>query len=688
MARSRWSLMMAGLALAVTPACSQTPPATSVSAVRPTLPTAAQSLAAMERVADWQLAHMGSLDHIPQARPSARNPRDWQQATFWVALTELADRSVNPRFKDAILSTGRASGWQLGARPYHADDHLIGQAWLWAADNGAGAEAIAPMRATFDAVIANPKTGSLEFVAKPPGAGEADCVSRWCWCDALFMAPATLHALSEKTGDQRYARFADQEFRAATDYLYDPAEHLYFRDSRFFERRGPDGEKLFWSRGNGWVMGGLARIIPHLPAGDPRRAYYVDLFRQMAARIVTLQRADGFWASSLLGDREHAPRESSGTGFYVYALAWGVNAGLLPRADYEPAILRGWHALQTAVQPDGKLGWVQQVSDRPDDVKADDTQFYGVGAFLLAGAEVHDMGLAAAPVPKAPAAPRQAAPPYATAVLNVNTAKGFRLLDRFDVPGDHAIHDGLIAFEGPGWESDKIAYRLYLDERNAIDIFGKKRPEPILAKIGIGKDDYHAMADWGMDIFKAGETLGAGGLGTLRGGRAEQLGPSRISARVLADGPGIASVAVDNRGWNGVAGPADLSATYSIAAGSRLTKVSAIGSDAATPIVAGLTLHPGVTIIHSPPGGAWHYVATYGAQSLAGDDLGIAIFYPSDSADAAEDGRTLYVRFRDPKRIRYAFGATWHQEPGAPQDVSAFRRWLDETAAGLGSGKK
>lgn len=274
--------------------------------------------------------------------------------------------------------------------------------------------------------------------------------------------------------------------------------------------------------------------------------------------------------------------------------------------------------------------------------------------------------------------------PRVAAVLNVRTDQGYRLLERYDVPASHALHDGLIAFEGPGWESDRVAYRLYLDERNAIDIFGKRQPEPVLARIGIGVDDYHAMADWGMDIFKVGESLGAGGIGTLRAGRAEQIGASRISAAVVANGPQMAAIRVENRGWRGASGPVDLTTTYRIEAGSRLTHVAASASDSDTPIVAGLTHHAGVEVLRSADKGAWRYVATYGQQSLAGDALGIALFYrATDVSTTGDDGRTLYVRFADPRAIRYAFGAAWAQEPGAPTDLAMFRDWLGQTAAAL-----
>ncbi|RYY35468.1 MAG: glycosyl hydrolase family 88, partial [Sphingomonadales bacterium] len=350
----------------------------------------ADIVASMERVADWQISHLDDLSYIPLARKSTSNPRDWQQAAFWVALTHLADRTTKPRYRDKIFAIGRETGWKLGDRLYHADDHLIGSAWIWASRHGAGPEALAPMRATFDKILARPMSHDLVFTA-PAQGGDPECTTRWCWCDALFMAPPTLEALSRDTGDARYAVFSHAEYKATTEFLFDPVEQLYFRDSRFIDQRGSHGEKLFWSRGNGWVISGLARLIPELRADDPRRAYYVDLFVKMAERLAPLQRSNGYWPPSLLADPERSQDESSGTGFYVHALAWGIKAGILPRDRYLPQVARGWAALNRAVQADGRLGWVQQVSDRPDAVKAEDTQFYGVGAYLLAGAAVYDL---------------------------------------------------------------------------------------------------------------------------------------------------------------------------------------------------------------------------------------------------------------------------------------------------------
>ncbi|MHA6723202.1 glycoside hydrolase family 88/105 protein [Sphingomonas sp. RS2018] len=344
-------------------------------------------IASAVKLADWQLARMGDPSHVSRATGETKKPRAWEQAVFWVGMTALADAGAPPRIREAILAMGRANGWRPGDSTYFADDHAITQSYLWAARNGAGKDAIQPTQAAFDRVVDVPAVTTLAFVVPPGGYSRTECLTRWCWCDALFMAPPAFIELSRQTGNPKYRDFALKEFWATTDFLFDPVEKLYYRDSRFFDRRDAKQRKQFWARGNGWVFGGLARIIPMLPPRSPYRLRLEGLFRDMAAKLKATQKPDGYWAPSILA-AEESPPESSGTGFNTYGLAWGINAGLLPRAEYEPAVRRGWAALERAIQRDGRLGWVQQVSDRPEAVAAQDTQYYGVGAYLLAATQV------------------------------------------------------------------------------------------------------------------------------------------------------------------------------------------------------------------------------------------------------------------------------------------------------------
>lgn len=343
----------------------------------------AQVLAVGYRVANWQLSHLSNVDYIPenQFRRDAEAPRDWVQAAFYIGLAAFADTTRNPRYKNAILAHGEAEAWGFDPRLRHADADAIGAVWIWAAQRTHDPAKLAPIKARFDAVLADPATVSLEF-----GSHDTACQDRWCWSDALFMAPPTWTALSKASGDARYLAHADQEFWATTNYLYDMEEHLFFRDSRYFTQRDAAGRKIFWSRGNGWVFAGLARILSELPKKHPSRPRYEALFKQMASRLVSLQGEKGYWPVSLL-EPQQTP-ETSGTGFFVYGLAWGINHGLLSPHEYRRAADRGWHALTSAVSADGRLGWVQPIGAAPDRVGPDDTQLYGVGALLLAASEM------------------------------------------------------------------------------------------------------------------------------------------------------------------------------------------------------------------------------------------------------------------------------------------------------------
>jgi rhamnogalacturonyl hydrolase YesR len=379
----RATLAVALACLAVSTSGAIAAPAPSAPAAVVDLPSSALTLG--RAVADWQLRHMdGQFDYVQTHRPGTQNPRGWIQGAFYVGLTAFAERTGDLTYTGAIWAHGDKEGWGLGKRPLHADDHLIAQAWLWTYARDHNPAQIAPVKTRFDAILADPPKADLKFI---DGTEQQPCQARWCWSDALFMAPPTWTALSAATKDPRYAAHGVKEFWAATDYLLDKNESLYFRDSRYFERRDDQGRKIFWSRGNGWAYAGIVNILKTLPANHPERPRYVALFRKMSARLVALQKPDGYWSVSLLAP-EHSPPESSGTGFFVYGLAWGVNQGLLKDPKYARSARTGWSALARAVQPDGKLGWVQQVGYAPDHVEAGDTQLYGAGAFLLAASEV------------------------------------------------------------------------------------------------------------------------------------------------------------------------------------------------------------------------------------------------------------------------------------------------------------
>ncbi len=241
-------------------------------------------LIAMQRVADWQLAH-----------PPTNSATGWLQAAGDAGFMALAGISGDVKYRNAMLAVGANTHWQLGPRKYMADDECIGQLYTELYFLYREPQMIAPMRQQFDAILARPPSvQSLDF--SQPGRGQ----DSWSWCDALFMAPPAWMRLYAATDDERYMDFAVTNWWRATDFLYDTNEHLFFRDSTYFDKREANGQKIFWSRGNGWAMAGLVRMLQFLPMNHPDRPRFEQLFKDMADKILACQQPDGLWRVSLL----------------------------------------------------------------------------------------------------------------------------------------------------------------------------------------------------------------------------------------------------------------------------------------------------------------------------------------------------------------------------------------------------
>jgi rhamnogalacturonyl hydrolase YesR len=321
----------------------------------------------MQRVFDWQVANPVEIN--------TRNNNLWARAAFYTGIMAAYRTTGDKTYLEQATRWATSREWKLGDRPRHADDQAPGQTYLELYLLRKNPEMIAHTRATLDAMLNDPKPGRED----------------WWWCDALFMSPPVLTRLYTATGDKKYLTFLHKMWWDTTDFLFDPSENLYYRDKNYIGKPNANGKKVFWARGNGWVMAGTVRVLQHLPRNDPQRPRYVKLLQQMAGAVARVQGDDGLWRPSLLDSLEAPVPESSSTGFFCYALAWGVNNGYLDRKTYTPVIKKAWRGLVSAVHPDGKLGWVQPIGAAPASVTFDLNQEYGSGAFLLAGSELLKM---------------------------------------------------------------------------------------------------------------------------------------------------------------------------------------------------------------------------------------------------------------------------------------------------------
>jgi rhamnogalacturonyl hydrolase YesR len=318
---------------------------------------------AIQKVGDWQLE-----------RAHAHFNQDWTYAALYAGFMAVPEGAGGKKYQDAMLEMGKKFNWQLGPRIEHADDAALGQTYLDLYFLYHDPAMITPTRERMDAVMRLP-----DDAEKP----------LWWWCDALFMAPPVLVKLAKATGDRKYLDFMDREWWITSNLLYSQKDRLYYRDKSFFGAHEANGSRVFWSRGNGWVFAGLARVLAEMPTDYPSRPRYVAQFREMAAEVALLQGTDGLWRAGLLDEANYKLPENSGSAFFTYGFAYGINSGILDRKRYKPIVEKALRGLLAHVYEDGRLGSMQPIGAAPGAFTETSSYVYGTGAFMLAGSEVY-----------------------------------------------------------------------------------------------------------------------------------------------------------------------------------------------------------------------------------------------------------------------------------------------------------
>lgn len=331
----------------------------------------ANILELMHKVADWQL----------------ENPRDfhildWHYGAFYTGLMGLYETTKENRYLNEMINLGQKHDWKLLNDIYHADRLTIGQVYTDLYNIKKDPKMLEKVQWVLDMHVDRKPEADVTFENNPYN------LEWWTWCDALYMAPPLFAKVYQATGEEKYLDYLDKHWWKTSDYLYSDQDSLYYRDDRFFDKRSENGKKVFWGRGNGWVIAGLARVIPYLPEDYENRSKYEKQFQEMAHKLLSIQGEDGMWRASLLDPEELPIGESSATAFFTYALSWGINNGLLEREEFELPVLEAWKALVNNVDEKGRLGYVQQVAGSPYPFFEDQSHVYASGAFLLAGKEM------------------------------------------------------------------------------------------------------------------------------------------------------------------------------------------------------------------------------------------------------------------------------------------------------------
>ena len=334
----------------------------------------------MEKVADWQIEHYQDLY---SGRPTPHHPLDWTNGALYVGMVKWAAMADEDKYYKWLKDIGEKNEWKLYQRVYHADDQAVGQLYIELYRKYKDETMIEPTKERFNFIMLHPAQTSLKW--KSPYY-----LDRWSWCDALFMSPPVWAKLYKITGDQKYLNFLMTEYKTTTNFLFDKQESLFYRDESYIGKLD-NGTKIFWSRGNGWVFAGLVNIMNELNPKSKEYKYFLDIYKKMAKKVLSLQAPEGHWSMSLLGQAFYPTPETSGSSFFIYGLAWGINNGILDKVTYEPAVKKGWNAMISYVTKDGMLGYVQPIGAAPGNAKPDKTEVYGTGAFLSAGSEVYKL---------------------------------------------------------------------------------------------------------------------------------------------------------------------------------------------------------------------------------------------------------------------------------------------------------
>lgn len=330
---------------------------------------------------------------------------EWNRAAYFTGNMALYHTWPDPKYLYYATIWAENNGWGLKGGPTtrHADNQCIGQTYLDLYGIEEEADKIADIQASIENMVNSTRKDD------------------WYWIDAFFMAMPVFTRLGILNQDDRYFEkmydlYEDTKVRRG---LFNEAVGLWYRDENYDPPfQTPGGKDCYWSRGNGWVFGAHVRTLQHLPGEDPHREEYISTFQAMAAALKALQRPDGFWNVSLVDPEDYGGPETSGSAFFTYGMAWGINHHLLDSASYYPVVEKAWNGLVSiAVHDDGKLGYVQQVGKEPassQPVTYESTADFGVGAFLLAGSEVYEL-----------AGGKPAVPPQAGENLALNRLYGF-----------------------------------------------------------------------------------------------------------------------------------------------------------------------------------------------------------------------------------------------------------------------
>lgn len=255
--------------------------------------------------------------------------------------------------------------------------------------------------------------------------------------------------------------------------------------------------------------------------------------------------------------------------------------------------------------------------------------------------------------------------------------------NRMTLPGNFTDHAYYIKYEGPGWENDKVAFRFYLDNRNAIDVYGKKTSDIVLSGVGIdGYDNYHNMSFWGMDNLKVGASLGIGSIAIWDGEKAVRVEKRDSTTCIIdADGKLRSQVKTIYHGWDANGIKCNLTSLISLDAGSRASHMQLLADKSIANFATGIIkMKDTELIVKNDATSQWSYIATFGKQSLNNDMQGLVVFAKTKSIEKITEDKLNHLIILKPQNgyAEYYFMPTWQLDKEPVADKETFIKCIDE----------
>ncbi|WP_394177005.1 DUF4861 family protein [Thalassotalea litorea] len=260
-------------------------------------------------------------------------------------------------------------------------------------------------------------------------------------------------------------------------------------------------------------------------------------------------------------------------------------------------------------------------------------------------------------------------------------------VNRYTLPQEHTLGDHLFKYEGIGLESNLMAYRYYFDHRGSLDVFGKSTEKLVLPVIGIDGSNYHEMNDWGMDVLKVGDSFGLGTPGAMQQDSMTRMSQFESLQVKLHSGVNSSAFELSFDNWQIPADTVNATVQYAINHGDSKVKVTAVGSKTLEHWLTGIVNHGLSPIIYDAKDSTWGYFATYGKQSLAGDNLGLAIFFKTEDLvnQVTDENSHTLILGKDTNTISYYFLADWQGGIGGSDELQQFKVKLAKEITKLNS---